>query len=415
MKILKNKFFIIISSIIFMLFLLQFYYISNSYKRDTNSYVVLVKWAWTLTTSTWKKVLALNSKEKLNNWDIINTLKDSLAVIEWWDKSITRLGWNTKIKIKENFILEDLSKINISFELLKWKTWSNIVSIMIWNSNFTQEIKWNVASVRWTVFETNYEEDYLVVHKHEVEIMNNTGWIKKIYWWQAFSFKQFSLENIIWKIDETFAIMNKELDKEYIKKLREDFMINMKDNRYLNLIKNFYYNESNIYNMLLSFDDPKAINDYILSLPEEKKEKIIKYLTTLNQTLNFENWENSELYNIKLNIRSVLLNNLNDENYKETLVKYSSYDLLNIFSLENINNKIIENTFSLLLNNKKYIEDIKNSINWWNQNIIKDLLNINNSFDLTHENINNKLLEFNSKWKDIINDWLNKLLEFYTK
>jgi hypothetical protein len=46
-------------------------------------------------------------------------LSNSLAVIEWGDKSITRLGENSRIVVKENFVSDDLSKINISFELLK--------------------------------------------------------------------------------------------------------------------------------------------------------------------------------------------------------------------------------------------------------------------------------------------------------
>lgn len=414
MKLFKNKFFVLIVTVIFFLFSLQFYFISNSYKRDTNSYLTLIEWAWTLTTSTGKKVLELNLKEKLNNWDVINTLKNSLAIIEWWDKSITRLGWNTKIKVKENFVWEDLSKINISFELLKWKTWSNVVSIMTWDSNFTQEIKWNVAAVRWTVFEANYEEDYLVVHKHEVKLTNKTWEVKKVFQWQAFSFKQFSLENVMWKIDEAFSIMNEELDKEYINKLREDFLSHMRNNNPFNLVKNYYDSESSVYDMLVSADNKKAISDYIWKLPEDKKKKIMDALVTLNQTLNFENWEDSDLYNLKVNARWVILDNSNDKAYNETLVKYSVYDLSDIFSLDKFNSEITKNTFSLLSDNKEYLNSIKKSLSWSDYNIIKELLSID-SADFTPENIKNKLLELDWKWKDLINNWLNKLLEFYTK
>jgi len=414
MKIFKNKFFILILTIIFILFSLQVYYISNSYKRDTNSYVTLLEWAWTLTTSTWKKVLYLNLREKLNNWDIINTLKNSLAIIEWWDKSITRLWPNTKVKIKENFTSEDLSKINISFELVKWKTWSNVISIMSSDSNFTQEIKWNTAAVRWTVFEVNYDDDYLIVHKHEVKLTNSEGEVKKVFQGQIFSLKQFSLEKIIWEIDETFANMNKKLDEEYMNKLRKDFLNSIKNDNPFNLIKKFYDSEWKVYDMLLSNEDKKVINNYIASLPKDKKEKIMKWLATLNQTLNFENWENYELYNLKLNIRSVLLNNSNDKDYKEILVKYSFYDLSDIFSLKKFNNELLKSTYLLLSENKEYLETVKKSVNWWYYNIIKEILNIDPS-NLTPENIKNKLLELDSKWKDLINTWLDKLLKFYTK
>jgi hypothetical protein len=43
----------------------------------------------------------------------------------------------------------------------------------------------------------NYDDDYLVVHKHEVKLTNSKGEVKKVFQGQIFSLKQFSLENII--------------------------------------------------------------------------------------------------------------------------------------------------------------------------------------------------------------------------
>lgn len=406
MKLFKNKFFLLIITIIFLLFSLQFYFISNSYKRDTNSYVTLVEWDWTLTTSTWKKVLEINLKEKLSNWDIINTLKNSLAIIEWWDKSITRLGWSSKVKVKENFVADDLSKINISFELLKWKTWSNVVSIMTWDSNFTQEIKWTSAAVRWTVFEANYEQNYLIVHKHEVSLTNTNWDIKKVYPWEVFSFKDFSLYKVIWKIDETFSKLNEKLDKAYLKTLREDFIKQMNSSNPFSLIKKFYDSDYKVYDMITSNNDIKSINNYISKLPEDKKKKALNTLQTLSQSLNFENWENSFLYNLKLNARWVLLNNSTDKNYNETLVRYSVYDLSDMFSLDKFNSEITKNTLSLISENKEYLSN--------NSDAIKELLNMDLS-NFSPENIKNKILELNLKWEEIIHKWLDKILELYTK
>lgn len=414
MKLFKNKFFVLIITVIFLLFSLQFYFISNSYKRDTNSYVTLVEWAGTLSLSTWKKILDLNIKEKINNWDVISTLKNSLAIIEWGDKSITRLGWNTKIKVKENFASEDLSKINISFELLKGKTWSNVISILTWDSTFTQEIKWVSAAVRGTVFEANYEEDYLLVHKHEVKLTNNNGDIKKIYPGQVFSVKYFSLDKLKIAIDQTFIEINEKMDKEYLNVLRDDFLQHMNSNNTFNFFKKFYDSDYNIYTILNSLGDKKAINEYINTLPEEKKQKILKTLETLNQSINFENWENEVLYNLKLNARWLLLDNSTDKNYNETLVRYSMYDLSDMVTLEKVNDEMTKKTFLLLDENKEAFEAIKKTLKDSNYDVLKELFNLD-QWDFSVENIKNKLWELDGKWQELINQWLNKLLDLYKK
>jgi hypothetical protein len=40
-------------------------------------------------------------------------------LIEWGDKSITRLAGNSKVVIQKNSVASDLSEVQISFELLK--------------------------------------------------------------------------------------------------------------------------------------------------------------------------------------------------------------------------------------------------------------------------------------------------------
>lgn len=409
MKFFRNKFFVGVVAVIFLLFTLQFYFVSNSYKRDTNSYVTLIDWDGTLTTKAGKTVLELNLKQKVNNGDVINTLSNSLALIEWWDKSITRLGSNSKIMIKENFVADDLSKINISFELLKWQTWSNVVSILSWDSNFTQEIKGTSAAVRGTVFEANYEKDYIAVHKHEVKL-TNVGWEKKsIYTWQTFSIKEFSISEIAIQIDEAFKELNEKMDQEYIEKLRADFLAHMQKNNPISFLKNMFDSEGKVYQMLLSSEDKQAINDYIASLPEDKKQKIINTLVTLNQTLNFENGEDPELYNLKVNTRWVLIDNSQDTAYNETLVKYSMYDLSDILSLEKFWDEVYKNTVGLLGENKEYLEKLKKSLSGEGNSVTKELLNVD-WFDFSPENVKNKLMEFDTKWKETLQNGASNLL-----
>jgi hypothetical protein len=70
--------------------------------------------------------------------------------------------------------------------------------------------------------------------------------------------------------------MNKKLDEEYMNKLRNDFLNSIKNDNPFNLIKKFYDSEWKVYDMLLSNEDKKVINNYIASLPKDKKEKIMK-------------------------------------------------------------------------------------------------------------------------------------------
>ena len=98
----KNKF---IYFIIILIVIIIWIWISISlfFKSvDRNSYLELVSWEWLLND----KVLQIWKKEKLSKEDIIETkTKDSLAIIEWWDWSITRLWWNTKVKIENQYFI----------------------------------------------------------------------------------------------------------------------------------------------------------------------------------------------------------------------------------------------------------------------------------------------------------------------
>lgn len=414
MKFLRNKFFITIVVGIFSLFSLQSYFISNSYKRDTNSYVTLIQWDGTLTTSSGKKVLLLNSKEKIVDGNVINTLNNSLAVVEWWDKSITRLWSNSKIMVKENFVADDLSKINISFELLKWKTWSNIVSILNKDSHFTQEINGTTAAVRGTVFEANYDQDYLVVHKHEVKMTSASGETFTISPGQTFSLSEFSLWSIALKIDEAFTKINQELDKEYIQKLREDFIAHMKTNNLISFLVDNFNTEHKVYQMLLSKENTQVINDYIAGLNPEKKQEIIDTLVTLNQRLTFENGEDPELYKLKVNTRWVLIDNSQDKAYNETLVRYSVYDLSDILSLEKFSSEIYNNTTELLNNHTAYLESLKSSASQVKWSMIHSLLG-GESFDFSPENVKSRIIDIDSKWKEVLQKGTGNILDGFKK
>ncbi len=408
MKFFKNKIFLTILTGIFLLFSLQFYFISNSFKRDTNSYVMLVDGSATLATSWEKKILQLNKKEKIIDGDVINTLSKSLAVIEWWDKSITRLWENTRVVIKENFVSEDLSKMNISFELLKWKTWSNVISIFSWDSYFKQEVKWVSAAVRGTVFEANYDNEYMLVHKHALKLTNSAWETKEIVPGQAFSLKTFSIEDIKEILDDTFQKINKQLDDEYMKQLRENFLISLQETNPLNIIEKLS-TENKALRILLDENPKQNFDTFLWSLDDENKKKVLWYLNTLWQSVNFENGENSTLYNLKLNTRENLVENSTDEQYKETLVRYTMYDLADLLHFENFDTDMLQDTLGFLNTNKEYVNNESSYTK-----AISDILLLNGE-NINLESLKQKISDIDTLWQDIINSSLDKALDFLNK
>jgi hypothetical protein len=61
---------------------------------------------------------------------------------------------------------------------------------------------------------------------------------------------------------------------------------------------------------------------------------------------------------MKLNIKNVLLDNIQDQNYKEILLKYSMYDFSQMLNYENISKDVIDKTLSFINSNQQLI-DIK--------------------------------------------------------
>lgn len=408
MKFFKNKIFLAILAWIFFLFSLQFYFISNSFKRDTNSYVMLLEGSATLATSGEKKILQLNKKEKITNGDVVNTLSKSLAVIEWGDKSITRLWENTRVVIKENFVSDDLSKMNISFELLKWKTWSNVISIFSWDSYFKQEIKWVSAAVRGTVFEANYDNEYMLVHKHALKLTNQQWETKEIYPWQAFSLKTFSIEDLKQVIDETFQQINEQLDDEYLKKLRENILLSLKESSPLNIIEKLS-SENKALRILLDENPKQNFEDFLWDLTPEKKQKVLSYLNTIGQSINFENGEDPLLYNLKLNTRETLVENSTDDQYKETLVRYTMYDLADLVNFEDFNKDIFSSTLGFLNANKAYVNEESSYTK-----AISDILLLNGE-NINLDSLKEKISNLDSLWQDVIHSSLDKALDFLNK
>ncbi len=163
----KNKFIIFFIFIFLWIVLTSIITAFLNKKNNTDSYVVLIKWSATLNS----ELLKVDSKEKLSIWDTVRTIwENALAVLEWWDGSVTRIWWNSSVKVEELYVSSDIWTINIGFKLLSWKSWSNVVSFLWEDSYFKEYFRDSEAAARGTVFSLDLNNNYLQVIDHRVTI-----------------------------------------------------------------------------------------------------------------------------------------------------------------------------------------------------------------------------------------------------
>ena len=343
----KNKF---IYFIIILIVIIIWIWISISlfFKSvDRNSYLELVSWEWLLND----KVLQIWKKEKLSKEDIIETkTKDSLAIIEWWDWSITRLWWNTKVKIENQFVAKNKDQVNILFRLFSGKTWSNVVTYLWEDSYFNQTYSDTEIAVRGTVYVVDADNDYLQVESHKVELTNKQFGKKEVTENKQLKLSDFSfisLDDFIkFFKDKWFFELNQKLDKEYLLKLSLEVEKRVKDFVYI-------------------------AGKNIDNLTKEQREKLYKTILSSYQDLNFVSLENSEkLFNLKIALKEKLID-LAPDKEKPSLLSTFSYDLKDIFRNKNFWN--FEKITDILKENQKYLDY---------NNFTKMLENLGIKFDL---------------------------------
>lgn len=398
MQKIENKFIYFI--LILIIFIIWFSIYISLFKKavDRNTYVELIEGEWYVNET----LLIKNQKQQLSINDIVKTTKEnSLAIIEWWDWSITRLWWNSEIKVNELFVSQAKDKLNISFELLKWKSWSNVISYVPEDSYFKEIFMDKEAAIRWTIFNVDIERDYLYVIDHKVEL-SDSSWNKllveekKPITLSNFSFIQ--LEEFIRNIrDNTFDEINRKFDIEFMNKLKLELQAKL---------DNFMKLSSK------QFDK--------LSL--EEKDLLYKEFLSTYQDLNFiKSTDDKELYDLKLILKEKLLN-LAPVEEKKLLMESFVYDLK-----DSVNNKSYDslefilwvfNNNNDLIVNKEEIFNYLNKVNLW-ENIKSSLINNLNTLKSTFstqlnidtENIKDKALDLEEKAKDIIETWVNSLIK----
>lgn len=308
---LKNKFVILITS--FLILIVVYIGLDNFIfnKVDRNTYIELISWEWYLNNTP----IYIGENYLLIEWDNVSTWWNwSLVVITWWDWSITRLWEKSQIIINENIVSDDKTNLNISFELLSGKSWSNVISFLWEGSYFKQYFRDNEASIRWTIFNVDLTTDFLYVVDHKVDLTTSDWKVIEVWEKQAFNISTFSfikLEEFIKNFrDSSFDSLNRQLDSELFLKLKEVAIKQLED------YKKMY-----------------SVNIDKLSIKEKKEfynEMLSKY-----QSINFiSNQDSKDLFYAKIKFKDSLLWLSNEAN-KQALSNSLKYDLLDSISIEN--------------------------------------------------------------------------------
>jgi len=390
---LKNyKFIIFIVSIIIVIIL--FWIFNSLFEKEINrdSYVILMNWNATLNSIP----LKIENKEKIVKWDAVRTLwNNALAVLEWWDGSVTRLWWNTSIKIDNLYLSSNLEKINISFNLLSWKSWSTVISFLWDDSYFKESFRDSVAAVRWTIFDLDLDKDYLYVINHKVHLTKKNWDTIVVNEKKPFNLTHFNfiaLEKFLKNFkDKSWEGLNYKIDKDLFKWLEKQISSNL--------------------NNLINIDNINI--DKILNNNLKKKELYDKIIADY-QKLNFVKPDNGELFKKKMELKDALIKLSSAEN-KNMLIQNSLYDFKDIVDSKNYDN--IDILLKIFWNNKKILESLNfnniidfNNIPEFLRNKFNDLqINIlNKTNDLKNIDIKNKISDLKIKADILKESLINK-------
>lgn len=412
--------------------------------RDTNTYLEIIKWVWfvnresnkigPLKISDWKVNLQSGDKVYTKWWV-------SMAVITWWDGSITRLWGNSTILINKNYIDEWLTQINIDFDLQKGKSWSNVVSTMWNNSYFNQRFETYVAWVRGTVYSVNLDTGVIYTADHEVAVTdtknNKTTIVKE---WSYFNINLFqeihdaAQKKVFEALDAWWKKVNETYDNEYVKALREE-------------VSAYIEKAKNMPNSLMAYVSDKAdtlqnINlwkidfENIKELSQDEIKSVYDKAYWRLQKINFvKSWD--ELFSEKLKLKE-FLSKLDPKN-NDLLMRTTTYDLQDAvesndldaiskitktlsnadFNKEDLM-KVFEQNFKDVLTNSSEIRDIMtHNLSWlehfFSENFDRTINDTKKAIKSAEKGLNNlweKAWELHNKAQNKVKWALNDLFQF---
>jgi hypothetical protein len=114
---------------------------------------------------------------EINEEDIIITKASSYALVNWPDRSKTRLWPNTRLIVKRMRVARDYSTIEIELAIEQGKIWTNVVRTMYPGSYFRTKLPtWGIiAWVRGTTFDINLDLSYIRSVDHSITLTDSLG------------------------------------------------------------------------------------------------------------------------------------------------------------------------------------------------------------------------------------------------
>lgn len=405
--------------------------------KSTIPYLLVTRWSALIKRDT-VITLKQNEKSDLIANDKIRTFNESNATIFWPDWSITRLWSMTSIEINELEASENLSNVKIKFNIEQWKTWSNIIKFINTDSYFVETYDFGnyAATVRWTVFEMNLENNYLHAVSHDIDVIDTkTQESFNIPEWLARNL--FDLNSLVPEIifDKQWINENLEFDKQYIQELT---------NKWKEKISNAFKNQTLWTKIIAWFKKIFGMkSDYIvqnitLSILEWKeiayksisselptlstKEKFILNQKLLGLYNNVSFQSNTSRFTLqKSEVRDMIIASTDPkskDNLKEKFLKLNIYDYLELkqeltdLAVEkptDILNKL-EGNINYGIKNISDVDKLKSILSAFSSDMLKpfwiDFWEVKNDISIINSKIESWELKSKIK-KDILNNAVN--------
>lgn len=372
MKNLKHKFILFI--FIFILLILALQIAVSFHWKDTNSYATLISWTGKINNT----LIEVQKKYKIISWDILSTGENWLIVLQWGDGSITRLWSDSQLRVKENFVSQDVAQIKIVTELIKGKAWSKVITNMAGKNYFKVNFENMEAWVRGTTFDIDLRRETIFVENHEITLTKANSAPIKIWENQPFSLSLFgfiSLERYFKEIqDIDWKNINLQLDKKYTDDLTRQALDSFSKNQPLLTLLEIFFPKYRVLAELHGDQDEKKLKILISQLTWAQKQGVYNKVYEEYQSINFATADNEVLYKKKMLYKKVIFLLTDNLEVKQSLVKWSIYDFQDIVSTKN--SAWLEETIKFLSDQKDMIttlpDSVKNFLKVGNINILPE-------------------------------------------
>jgi len=209
---------------IFFAFFLFFSYSAYQYYLALHSDDPIVPYIlveeWTATVVRWEIAIdmILGDRYDLVEKDTIITGKQSLAVVTWPDKSETRLGASSRLRIERMQVAMDYATIEIEFALEEWQVWSTIVRTIYPGSYFRTKLPGQgvIAWVRGTVYDIDLTRGYIRSVDHSVSLTDRRGNLVNLLPGELVSVTDILKKLGKEVVDQTWSAMNQARDMLYL-------------------------------------------------------------------------------------------------------------------------------------------------------------------------------------------------------